>query len=901
MPRGTRSGASVVATYVIQGLSGSQFLVEGGGTTLVAGVRFMVDPAWDYTTAHRTFTITDDDANLAGDNSADELGNDSGQTAVVTDASGATLYSGRVYAEASAVFTAPDGSTITLYVLEIGGVVVGEVTSAPLQPGVTYQVSSVPDVSTGPTYASLASMSFDPDLANVIQGGVYNDSLAAGAGNDSVNAGAGADTVDGGTGDDNIQFGTGGATQAAGDSVHGGDGNDLIDDYAGSSGYVFDDTLYGDAGNDTIWAGAGNDLIDGGADNDELIGEQGHDTLWGGTGNDLVFGGADNDQLHGGDGDDWLLGDEGNDTLWGDAGDDTLNGGTGDDVLYGGADADIFTFSGYWGADTVWGDSLGNDQDTISFSGADSPVSVTFTGSEDGTATSATGTVSFDNIEGVTGSAHADTINAGLDGSGLFLDGGAGNDSITGGSGDDFLNGGAGDDTLAGGTGTDEFYFADGSGTDLVIGGEDAGNGDADLLNIDVTGAINVVFTGSEVGTASDTAAGTSISFSEIEEILAGSGDDTLDARASGAAQVLDGYTGDDLIYGGSADDTLLGDEGNDTLAGGAGNDNITTGTGLDRIVLADGGGADFIADFDIAPNGALSTDQLDVSGLHDGANNPVNAWDVTVSDDGSGNAVLSFPGGESVTLLGVAPAAISGAQALHAIGIPCIAAGMRLATPRGLVPVEVLRPGDLVDTRDGPPLPVLWAGRRRVSGAEMRAEPKLLPVEIKAGRLGNAQPVRLSALHAVAVPEGPDGALVRAGHLAASGWGGARVLRGQMRHDKVQDYHHLLLPRHALIAVEGLWVESFWPSARGFALLEVTQRQEVICALPRLAAVLWGGQTAQKAYGAPALPVLPRRQIDRAACAKWSLRTCNRAHFDGFVTQSAAVGAALHNRRIDG
>lgn len=560
---------------------------------------------------------------------------------------------------------------------------------------------------------------------------------------DYLDAGAGDDYVHGQYGDDTIYFGDGN------DSVYGGYGNDLIDDVSGSALQGLN-RIEGGAGNDTIRAGGGNDTVYGGADNDLIYGESA------------------------------------NDSIFGDAGSDTIYGGSGIDVLFGGADADTFVFEDGFGSDSVWGDSLAgttSDTDTLDFSNLTSSISVTFTASEDGTATDGTNTVTFDNIEAIIGTSSNDTINASADSSGLVLDGGGGADSILGGS-------------------------------------------------------------------------------------------------------------GNDTIYGGLGNDTILSGAGNDLIAGGAGNDSITTGTGFDTIVLADGGGLDIIADFDMTPNGALTADQLDVSGLHDALANPVNAWDVVVTDDGAGNAVLTFPGGESITLLGVTTAQVDSAPELHAMGIPCIAAGTQVSTPRGPVPVERLAAGDLVNARDGPPLPVLWAGKRDVSAAAMRADRRLLPVEIKAGALGNARALRLSALHGVWVPEGLRGSLARAGHLARTGWGGARIMGGMARHDEGVSYHHLLLPRHALILVEGLWVESFWPGKQGFDSLDLPQRQEVIRALPRLAQVLWGSVSAEQVYGPPARPFLKRCQIDRATCAKWSFGAGEAALFDGFMTEPAAPKA---------
>ena len=66
--------------------------------------------------------------------------------------------------------------------------------------------------------------------------------------------------------------------------------------------------------------------------------------------------------------------------------------------------------------------------------------------------------------------------------------------------------------------------------------------------------------------------------------------------------------------------------------------------------------------------------DQLDVSGLtSDGGTTVVNTSDVTVTDDGSGNAILSFPGGEQITLIGVSPSEVDSADELEAMGIPAV------------------------------------------------------------------------------------------------------------------------------------------------------------------------------------------------------------------------------------
>ena len=67
--------------------------------------------------------------------------------------------------------------------------------------------------------------------------------------------------------------------------------------------------------------------------------------------------------------------------------------------------------------------------------------------------------------------------------------------------------------------------------------------------------------------------------------ILAGSGNDWIDNRASGAlSDEIRTGAGDDVIYGGDGADTLIGGSGNDTIDGGADGDYIDAGEGDDVI-----------------------------------------------------------------------------------------------------------------------------------------------------------------------------------------------------------------------------------------------------------------------------------------------------------------------------
>ncbi len=232
---------------------------------------------------------------------------------------------------------------------------------------------------------------------------------------------------------------------------------------------------------DFIDGGTGDDILSGGDGDDEILGGIGNDTIDGGAGNDTIQGGNDADTISGGSGNDDIRGDTGNDTIDGGSGDDivragsgddTISGGAGDDDLRGGNDADTFTFEDGFGDDDVRGNEGGNDFDTLDFSDLTSPVDVTFTGDERGSATAGDDSVDFSTIEAVTGTAGDDTIDAGASSADQTLDGGDGEDEITGGSGNDTIDGGGQNDDLSGGDGDD--VITGGGGSDVIDGG--AGN-----------------------------------------------------------------------------------------------------------------------------------------------------------------------------------------------------------------------------------------------------------------------------------------------------------------------------------------------------------------------------------------------------------------------------------------
>jgi Ca2+-binding RTX toxin-like protein len=899
-----------MATYTIGGYATSSITSSAGN--LSTGAVFSLDPDFAAATQAITVTVTDNDAYFSG---SAAIQRDSNQTAVVTEASGAVIASGAVRLGTASSFTATTGGTVKIYQVFVGSTLVGYVANTQLVPGAAYTVTSTADTTnTGQTYASIVTSNYDPAAASSIVGGSGNDTLLAGAGNDTITANAGNDYIDGGAGNDSITAGDGNDTILGGtgnDTISGGNGNDRIEGGAGNdsmSGDAGDDTfvLENAAGTDTIIGGSQTtaDVIDATAMTDAVtlaFSGAGAGTLGGtgttagfsgiervllGSGNDTVTGSTGADYVDAGAGDDSLTGGAGNDTLFGGAGNDTIIGGTGSDSLSGDDGDDLFIIASGDGNDTISG---GEGTDTLDASGITAGVTLTMTGAGAGSITGSAGTYTFSEIETVLMGSGNDTLNGWSGNDTLF--GGAGNDRIIGGAGDDSLIGGDGNDTLEGGAGNDT--LVGGQGADSLNGGSGmdfvdySGNNTAININLGTWSVSGGWATGDSlagvdgvIGSAYDDTIigfdGASYSGADIYTNIfyGGAGNDYIDGAGSddilyGGADndtviggdgndTLSGDEGDDLLMGGNGSDVVSGGDGNDTIIGGAGNDTLSGGAGHDVFVLDNNNGADTILDFDLTMVDGRTVDQIDVSNLLDGDGNPVNWADAVITADGSGNAVITFPGGQAVTLTGVTPEQITGQAALYAIGVPCFTAGTGIVTPAGTVPVESLVAGDLVMTRDHGALPVLWAGGRQLSRAELAARPDLLPVLIRENALGTHGALLVSPLHAVLADTAQGERLVRAKHLAELGDGRFRVAQGKRQ----VSYHHFLLPRHAIVYANGLPSESLYPGPVALATLGPQARAEIMRAVPALAPVLLGLVEAATIYGPTARPLARKRDL---------------------------------------
>ena len=402
------------------------------------------------------------------------------------------------------------------------------------------------------------------------------------------------------------------------------------------------ETIIGSTGADNIHAGTTAIYMDGGAGVDTLVGGASSDTLVG-AGTDSLVGGAGSDlyiisantvtinETSGASDTVRVMADMDLTSMTDLSSIDVLDIGTHHvtlssaqvayfDSIFGAAGSDLYvTSSGDLHLIGISGVAQLDIVGTVSLTGtqADAFTSIVGHGASDVVylTDSFSGAVGadFSHIESIIGSAGNDTL-VSSNTNAVYLDGGAGADSLVGGAGyGDTLIGGAGD-ALAGGAGSDLYIISSNAvtltegasaGTDTVsVSGLDVHS--LSLSNIEflaVSG--NVSLTGAQanaltsiVGTSSSDAVYLTDSvvgavggnLSSVDSLFGSAGADVLTAAN---VHFVDGGAGADSLVGGAS--------GTDTLVGGAGLDTLVGGAGKDYFVLGGDAATDVITGFDTA------------------------------------------------------------------------------------------------------------------------------------------------------------------------------------------------------------------------------------------------------------------------------------------------------------
>lgn len=168
-----------------------------------------------------------------------------------------------------------------------------------------------------------------------------------------------------------------------------------------------------------------------------------------------------------------------------------------------------------------------------------------------------------------------------------------------------------------------------------------------------------------------------------------------------------------------------------------------------------------------------------------------------------------------------------------------CFTNGTRIATPLGQQPVEMLREGDLVLTKDNGPQPIQWIGSRRMTGARFFAMPALRPIRFRTGALGIDRPdqeLLVSPQHKMLVTGAVAHDLFNAHEVlvAAEELVNGTTISVDLGVREVS-YIHLMFDRHQVIWANGVETESFHPASAPLSSLADADRARLLNLQPAL------------------------------------------------------------------
>ena len=208
----------------------------------------------------------------------------------------------------------------------------------------------------------------------------------------------------------------------------------------------------------------------------------------------------------------------------------------------------------------------------------------------------------------------------------------------------------------------------------------------------------------------------------------------------------------------------------------------------------------------------------------------------ITVGDGGTGAGFVGYASsilinpGDSFTISNID---VSSANVIepYADLVPCFVRGTHILTDAGERPIEALKEGDLIVTKDSGLQPIRWIGSRKV-----KAVSKLAPVVISAGAMGNAVELCVSPQHRMLIEGwkvelnlGMSEALIAAKHLTMND--GIYIKTGGS-----VEYFHILFDQHEIIFGAGIPSESFYPGTQSIQVFDEDQRVEIFTLFPELA-----------------------------------------------------------------
>ena len=177
---------------------------------------------------------------------------------------------------------------------------------------------------------------------------------------------------------------------------------------------------------------------------------------------------------------------------------------------------------------------------------------------------------------------------------------------------------------------------------------------------------------------------------------------------------------------------------------------------------------------------------------------------------------------------------------------VTCFAAGTLIHTAQGEQDIATIQVGDYVETPSGLSQ-VLWIGRRRITSQGLSENPKLRPVRIMAGALGDGLPARdllISRQHRMLVHS----------KIAERMFGTREVLVSAIKLTELPgifvdetitsvEYFHLLFDRHEIVFAEGAPSESLFTGPEALKSMSPEAREEITTLFPEISTLDYAPQ----------------------------------------------------------
>ena len=249
---------------------------------------------------------------------------------------------------------------------------------------------------------------------------------------------------------------------------------------------------------------------------------------------------------------------------------------------------------------------------------------------------------------------------------------------------------------------------------------------------------------------------------------------------------------------------------------------------------------------------------------LEDSLGNPYTLQFVSVADDAYDIAGFVVQGplppfGEPLTVVSTQDM-VNDVYAYNTSTPACIAAGAQVETDTGLCPVERLMPQQVVHLAGGKKAKVDLV---LISELPPNAPEHQWPVTISAGALGQNAPtndITVSPQHRVRLPGRTDLIPARA-LLGLTGVGAAQNITSLT-------YVHVVLAHHAILKLDGIECESFWPGPLALAALPpkaAARVRQLMGPNPAPACPLHSVGEARRILGLPRLPNRPPPKLQKA------------------------------------